>query len=396
MAVLGRGTRTTSQAEVKPDRIPFLFSPADVRSVLTAHPALDAKLQPEKEGVEAEWFERVRKSPRQIYRVLGNTHYKHLAKLLEALDACLAQGYEQPRLLRTRARSTLGPDLGELRVAEHFLLGGCTIEGFDDTKGNERVTDLRATAPSGFRVAVEVYTPMAFEHLERFKDDLVAGLKNIDRPYDFSFHLEFRKLVEFDPDTMQLTYLLPDVLDAKLGENGYGVALVSSILDELADQLNDPGSSVELVRDEPDLNLRIELQLDNIELTPDRLPDRDGFIGGPNTQVPAPEYVFARIAEKAEDKAREGQALTVEADAAVLVVDLTYSDLPSELRHDGYRARFLEILKERSDEARHGQSAIAFIESAGWHEPFIPWFVNADDDAPDELRELLDPRKLLS
>src|SRR5207245_362884 len=120
----------------------------------------------------------------------GNTHYEHLTQLLETLETCLAHGFKQPRLLRTRARSSFGPDLAELRVAEHFALAGCAIIGFDDTKSDQPVPDLVASTADGFRVAVEVYTPMAFEHLERFTDDMRSGVKNLDRPFDFMFHLE--------------------------------------------------------------------------------------------------------------------------------------------------------------------------------------------------------------
>jgi hypothetical protein len=377
------------------DRIPYLFDLAEVRRLLESYPTLaaDPKLKLEREPA-AECFEGGRKSRRQIYRLLGNPHYEHLTQLLEALETCLAHGFRQPRLLKTRARSAFGPDLAELRVAEHFAVAGCTIAGFDDAKRDEPVPDLVATTADGFRVAVEVYTPMAFEHLERFTDDLRSGVKNLDRPFDFHFDLEFRKMVEFDPDTMKLAYLLPDVLDAKLGENGRGVAIVASILDELAERLDDRGDRLEIVREEADVNLRIELTLEHIEQTSDRLPARDGFIGGPNTEKPAPEWVFARIADKAEKKAAEGQALTVEADAAVLVVDLTYSDLMSELRHEGYQARFLDVLKSLGEQARRCHTAVVFVESAGWHQPFIPWFLNIADDAPEQLYDLLDPRKL--
>jgi hypothetical protein len=326
--------------------------------------------------------------------VLGNPHYEHLTQLLEALETCLARGYRQPRLLKTRARSSFGPDVAELGVAEHFALAGCAIAGFDDSKADQSVPDLLATSENDFTVAVEVYTPMAFEHLERFTDDVRSGVKNLDVPYDFAFHLEYRKIAEFDPDTRRLAYLLPDVLDAKLGKNGHGLALVASILVELAEQLVDPGKTIEILREEADLNLRIELELSHIAPALDRLPARDGFTGGPNTEKPAPEWVFARIADNAEKKASDGQALTLAADAAVLVVDLTYSDLPSELRHEGYRSRFLDILKARGDEARRGHTAVVFVESAGWHQPFIPWFLNIADDAPEELYDLLDPRKL--
>jgi hypothetical protein len=372
--------------------IEYLFDPAGVRDVVASYPALAVELKPDQEGVKAAWFERVRKSPRQVYRVLGNTQYKHLTELLEALDACMAHGYMQPRLLRTRARSSFAPDLAELRTAEHFVLAGCEIAGFDDAKGEESVPDLVATTKDGFRVAVEVYCPMAFEHLERLKDDLTSGVKNIDSPYDFGFRLEFEKVVEFDPGTMMLAYLRPDVLDAALGDDGRGPALVAAILDDLAAQLDDPGETLEIVREEGDLNLRIALELEHIELAPDSLPARMGFIGGPSTLVPAPEFVFARIAERAEDKAQKGQALQVDADASVLVVDLSESDLPSELRHEMYHRKFREILEPRAGKALHGHTAIVFAETAGWHQPFIPWFLNTADGAPTELFELLDPR----
>jgi hypothetical protein len=378
-----------------PNRIPFLFDPATVQETLGAFPSLAAELDPANEGVAAEWFERVRKSARQVYRVLGNTHYKHLTELLEALDACLAHGFKQPRLLRTRARSSFAPDLAELRVSEHFVLGDCAISGFDDTKGDESVPDLVATSKDGLHVAVEVYCPMTFEHLERFKDDLVTGVKNIDRPFDFGFRIEFKKVVELDPDRMRLVYLHPDVLDAALGDCGRGPALVASILDDLAARLDDPGAALEIVREEPDLNLRISVDLEHIELTPDRLPARFGVIGGPDTLVPAPEWVFAQIAKNAEEKAREGQALHVEADAAVVVVDLTESDLPSELRHETYRQKFREILEPRAKASLHGHTAVVYSESAGWHKPFIPWFLNTRDGAVRELFDLLDPRGLV-
>jgi hypothetical protein len=94
----------------------------------------------------------------------------------------------------------------------------------------------------------------------------------------------------------------------------------------------------------------------------------------------------------AEDKAREGQALNVDADAAVLIVDLTESDIASELRHDGYREKFLATLKAQGDATLHGHTAIVFTETAGWHQAFIPWFLHTASDAPQQLVELLDPR----
>jgi hypothetical protein len=372
--------------------IQFLFDPAAVRKTLAAFPALAAEIDPEREGVMADWFERIRKSQRQLYRVLGNTHYEHLMDLLEALDVCLGHGYKQPRLLKTRARSSFAPDLAELRVAEHFAIAECEIRGFDESKGEDSVPDLLATR-DGFSVACEVYCPQAFEHLARLRDDLVSGVKNIDLPWDFTFRLSFDKLREFD-DEHRLIYFFEGVLDDAVGADGRGPRIVEELLAELADHLNDPPASFTISREERGLNMRIVLELEYVEQTPDRLPSRAGVISGPSTTPPNPEWVFARIAERVEAKAAKGQALGVEADAAVLVVDLTESDLPSELRNDVYREMFLKILEPRADAALRGHTAIVFSESGGWHKPFIPWFLNTADGAPRQVFELLDPRGL--
>jgi hypothetical protein len=143
------------------------------------------------------------------------------------------------------------------------------------------------------------------------------------------------------------------------------------------------------------MNLRISVGLDRVELAPDRLPARAGVVGGPSTSVPAPEWVFRRIAEGDEAKAKRGQALQVDAHAAALVVDLSYSDLPSELRHPTYQQKFREILEPSADEARHGHIAVVFAESAGWHQQFIPWPLNSADGAPREVFDLLDPRGMI-
>jgi hypothetical protein len=369
----------------------FLYHPSSVRELLASLPSLAAELRPEVEGQESEWFERVRKSERQIYRVLGNTHYPNLMQLLEAIDECLQHGYSQPRVLRTRARRSFAPDLAEIRVAEHFVIGGSEIAGFDDTKEGESVPDLLASR-EGFRVAVEVYCPLLFETLKKFHDDLVSGIKNVDLPYDFTFNLQFEQLERFD-DRHRLLYLREGPLDEALGRDGLGPRIVDEFLTEVSDALDNPKRSLRIQRDESDLNLRIALTLDGIEQTPDRLPARFGVNGGPSTSPPNPEWVFGRVAKNAEAKAAEGQALTVDADAAVLVVDLTESDIPSELRSPHYRDKlFRPILEARADEALHGHTAIVFTESAGWHNPFIPWFLNSADIVTSELADMLDPR----
>ena len=49
----------------------FLYDPPSVRTLLASLPHLGATLEPDREGHKAEWFPGLRKSPRQLYRLLA-------------------------------------------------------------------------------------------------------------------------------------------------------------------------------------------------------------------------------------------------------------------------------------------------------------------------------------
>lgn len=114
---------------------PFLFDPSSVKQELAKRPHLNAALgDPYQQGEPSAHFAGYRKSPLQIYRVLANLHYEHLKMLVDSLDFCLGHGYQQPKLIRTRGRAEFASALSELQVAEHFLLRGFEVAGFDATK----------------------------------------------------------------------------------------------------------------------------------------------------------------------------------------------------------------------------------------------------------------------
>src|SRR5262249_7716746 len=102
--------------------IPFLFDPAEVAKYLEGLPNVAVALcEPASAGQMSGVFHEARESAREIYRVLGNVHYAHLDALLRTLDFCLARGFAQPTILRTRARKPFTESLAELHAAEHFL-----------------------------------------------------------------------------------------------------------------------------------------------------------------------------------------------------------------------------------------------------------------------------------
>src|SRR5262245_58017821 len=126
----------------------FLFDPIEVAERLTLHPRLsDALWRPHEAGEPSASFAKARKSAREIFRVLGNVHYPNLGQLLKSLEFCLAHGFSQPTLMRTRSRKPFVEALAELHAAEHFLLRGFTVEGQDTTKGSDSVPDMVIRAP---------------------------------------------------------------------------------------------------------------------------------------------------------------------------------------------------------------------------------------------------------
>jgi hypothetical protein len=125
--------------------VSFLFDPCSVARVLGNLPHLAALIgDPHDEGESATALPGARKSARELFRALGNTHYDHLAELLVAIDACVGARFRQPELLRTRGRRPFVEGVAEIVVADHLRRRGFAIHGFDEAKENDPVPDVLA------------------------------------------------------------------------------------------------------------------------------------------------------------------------------------------------------------------------------------------------------------
>ena len=84
-------------------RTPILDSPANVRSVLATLPSVAPLIpDPADEGDESDAFPGVlRKTRKELYRWIANTHYPHLAKVVPVLDRVHAAGCTFGNLLTT-------------------------------------------------------------------------------------------------------------------------------------------------------------------------------------------------------------------------------------------------------------------------------------------------------
>jgi hypothetical protein len=344
-------------------RLSFLFDPADVAKVLDRLPHLCAAIpDPAREGQESVALQGMRKSERQLYRVLSNVHYEHLDALLRSLDFCIGRGFTQPTMLRTRARSAFAAAVSEVYVAEHLLSRGFEVEGLESEKEADTVPELVARKDS-LTIAVEVYAPHEWGGLAELMDELTSAVKNLDLPLDYRFEARVEQLEQFDAEHRLLLIHPGELargLDGKTRER-----IVTPLLNEVERRLSAGEREVRAAHEERPLNIRVRVELEDVEQTRERLPARWGVSSPPGLSGHAPEGMFDRLVHRrVRSKAGKGQApRSGLAPISLLVVDLARVQLTSELSHSGYRARFEETLRERLGDDLLGYDLIAFCES---------------------------------
>jgi hypothetical protein len=364
-----------------------LFDPAEVSKILNRLPHLRAQLAvPDQEGEPSDAFPKARKSPHQIYRVLANTHYRHLEALLDSLEFCVDRGFTQPALLHTRARTAFVSALSELHVAEHLLLQGFEVEGLDTKKGPDPVPELIARGHN-LALAVEVYCPRAREGLDELLDEFTDVLKNLDLAFDFRFEVRVDQLERFD-SKKRLLFIHPQVLARGLDSKTRS-GIVAPMLDEAAARLEADSHPIQVVRDEPDLNIKVTIEINDIQPCRSHLPARIGIISPPGLSGYAPEGMFDRLVRRGvRDKARKGQAPRSKlAPLSLLVVDLSRSEMTTGLPHPSYRRSFEKSLRDKFGAGLLGYDFIAICESTKWGERLHVHFLLAEDRVPSPVQD---------
>ena len=123
--------------------IEYLYNPQEIIQILSDYEFLKKQLKdPEKEGLQSNSFSGLKKTQREIYRILTNLHYEHLNNLLSSLNFCISHGWKNPRLLQTRSEFEFDSLVSELLVATYFAENGYKISSFDHSKDENRVPDL--------------------------------------------------------------------------------------------------------------------------------------------------------------------------------------------------------------------------------------------------------------
>jgi hypothetical protein len=356
-------------------RAAYLFDPAQFAQTLASLSNLgNAVGDVASEGSPSQAYAGMRKSERQLHRVLANTHYEHLRALLQSLNYCIEHGFVPPRLLSTRDRGQFQSALSELRVAEHLLLREFEVSGLDELKGSEPVPELVATR-NGVHVAVEVYRPVEWEGLTALDAELRDKLKNLDAAFDFSLVLRIDWLRESTtpPHPAELAAALDTATRDQIVDS-----LVHWLNSRLAAGYTQGGFAV--ARDE--LNLQAAIELRHAGPSRSTRPDRVIAEGGPTLSGYAPDAMFDRLVRgRVVKKLSAGQAARPGvAEYSLLVVDLGGSEITSELFVPFYRESFGRSLERLLGSGLRGYDLVAICESGEWGKQ-LPWHFLIREDS---------------
>lgn len=331
--------------------IEYIYEPEMIDDLLKAYPSIHQRLgNLVEEGQECVSFPKCRKTSREIYRILTNQHYPRLADLLRILDYCLANGWEQLTLLRTRGEKEFESSVAELLVANSFLNRGLSVEGVE--KGNGTIPDMLVRSET-FSASVEVYCPLDWNGLTYFKEDLRLGILHLDIPWDFCFEVKFRLINDFDIDG-NLIFFDPwhfsEIYEnpIKRWEN------IGLILHEIETNLSGSiGPEIIICQRDKDQNILIEVRLFQFQRSKGNTPIRYGTIIGPTLTGYAPEGMFDRLVNRRIfKKIQRGQAQSLPGDhIRIMVTDVSRLGYENEFTnpHPFRFRKFVQSVKNHID-----------------------------------------------
>ena len=275
--------------------VEYLFEPCQVSKALLEYKHIRDKMgEPEKEGNPAVTFPNARKTGREIYRILSNQHYTHLQELLSALDLCLNEGWEQPKILKTRSGKEFDSTIAELLVTSHFIKLGFKVSSFEQQKGQESVPDGLAQG-SGISCCYEVYAPRDWDGFELFMEDLRLYTIHLDTPWDFHFEISMKSINRFNEEG-RIVWFNPWQFSDAYETPAARADKIEPLVSEIGVKLQTAGGKKfrVVLPDDPHSVVTI-LFIDTIQTSQSATPIRGGSFSGPTLTGYAPESMFDRL-----------------------------------------------------------------------------------------------------
>lgn len=342
--------------------IEYLYDPEIVREVLSEYPSLRQNLKdPYREGQGALSFPGLRKTRREIYRILSNPHYQHLCELLTSLDYCIANGWQQPALLQTRGQKEFESAVAELLVAKAFIGNGFSVRNPKREYRSKRVPDMLAHVGE-LSISVEVYCPLDWGGMDRFFEDLRLGLLHLDIPLDFNFEFTMKVMDQFDSEGRPL-WFNPWQFSEATENPKERWARIKPFWAEVQRGLTESERQAFIARvPDESLNTISEIRLDQIRNSLDCMPNRFGSIIPPTLTGYAPEAMFDHlIAKRVLKKIRKGQAQSLPGEhLRALIVDVSRLDDAHQFQHPWYLKRFAQTVVKHIDPEKVDIDLVAF------------------------------------
>ncbi len=333
---------------------PILFSPARIESVLAQLPTLAPLIPaPEDEGVESQAFPGVlRKTERELYRWIANTHYEHLREPVVQFEEVHAAGCTFEQMLKTTSREQFVSLSAEVLVAHDLLRRGYAVETID--RSEDRSPDLRVHGV-GIDMAVEVYSPRELVAVDEWTHEVTDLLQYVDVRASFNSNVSTLIEKSIPPDRRQLDPWAPDLMLERT--RGAVIAEVSSDLEDVLRDLR----PLDKTYRHPETPMITRVTLDHVRSAPEAGPVREGAFSHPGFSGYSPAEVFRRIVEgRVIKKAQERQTHTVGAETRALVVYLMGTSIAQDLTHPAHLEQAESVLGD-VDPSDYGLDVIAFV-----------------------------------
>ena len=328
------------------------------------------------EGVESEAFPGVlRKTEREVYRWIANTHYEHLADAVAHLERVHASGCTFGNLLTTRNREQFVSYTAELLVADDFLRRGYSVNTI--LRSDEASPDLHI-ACDGIDMVLEVYRPRELVAVDEWVREVSDLLNYIDVRASYRSSVDTKLEQTIPPELSPLDPWAPAKMIAQTREQ-----VMAAISQDVETSLRGLRPLSKVYR-HPGTSLVTTVEVENVESAPDRGPARHGSISYPGFDGYSPAGVFGKIIERVEKKARKKQTHGVPAAARALVVYLMGTKIAEDIVHPAHVPGAESALAE-IDPRRYGLDAIAFVVRALPH-GLAAIFTVADDSTLTETQ----------
>jgi hypothetical protein len=332
---------------------PILFSPARIKSVLVYLPTVASLIpDPEDEGVESQAFPGVlRKTERELYRWIANTHYEHLREPVVQLEEVHAAGCTFEQMLKTTSREQFVSLSAEVLVAHDLLRRGYAVETID--RSGDRSPDLRVRG-KGVDMAVEVYSPRELRAVDEWVHEVTDLLQYVDVRASFNSNVSTVIEKPIPPDPESLDPWAPDKMLERTG--GTVLAEINSDFEDALRDLRPIDKSYH----HPGTPMITTVTLDNVRSALDAGPARNGSFSPPGFSGYSPAGVFGKIVGRAVRKAQARQTHTVGALTRALVVYLMGTSIAQDLTHPAHLKQAEAVLDD-VDPTDYGLDVIAFV-----------------------------------